>query len=361
MRKLILVGATIVLLVVGCTTVAHLRSLQPITVSSSPSAPLPSVVRPVRNGIMQRGVDIDAYTYPGQDIAAAASADVVYIESLHANAVSISFPFFMSGPSSDTVYAENSTLSSVQLSVLVHDAEQAGMYVSIRPLLDEGALGTSRVYWSPANPGKWFASYRHFLLPYATMAQREHAQEFIMGAEFSTFAASPYWTALDRAMRRRFHGVLGCSNNWGPLDFAGDGSGKAFAGNCGQGVRESVDAYKPQQGNLLAGWEAFDSTLPRGTVETEIGIDAVSGAYKRPYKHQWTFATKLDTSVQADWFTAACHAAAGEHLGGIYFWSLGFSQQPATGPTMTYQGAWAGGAGAQAISRCFAWLVRRGR
>ena len=134
---------------------------------------------------------------------------------------------------------------------------------------------------------------------------------------------------------------------------AGDGSGPAFAANCGHGVRESVDAYQPQNGNLLAGWEAYDSLLPWGTVETEVGIDAVAGAYIRPYQHQWTEVTSLDTSVQARWFVAACRAAVKEHLGGIYFWPLGFSNQPATGPSLTYQGQWAGGAGGRAIAQCF--------
>jgi hypothetical protein len=360
-KKLILAATALVLVVAGCTAAARLKSLQPITASSPLSVPLPSVVQPVRSGMMQRGIDIDAYTYPGQDIAAAATADVAYIERLHANAVSVSFPFFMSGPASDAVYAASSTPTPAQLSVLVRDAEQAGMYVSIRPLLDESALGISRVYWSPVNPGAWFASYRHFLLPYAAMAQRERVQEFIVGAEFSMFASSRRWNALDRAVRTRFHGILGCSNNWGPVAFLGDGSGTAFARNCGQGLRESIDAYKPQHGDLLTGWETFDSTLPGGTVETEVGIDAVKGAYKRPYQHQWKSAVSLDTSVQAHWFAAACQAAAKEHLGGIYFWSLGFSQRPATGPTMTYQGAWAGGAGAQAISQCFARLERGGK
>ena len=94
----------------------------------------------------------------------------------------------MSGPSSSTVFATNSTPTPSQLAVLVRDTKQAGLYVSIRPLLDETALGISRVYWSPANPDASFASYRHFLIPYATMAQREHVQQFIVGAEFSMFA-----------------------------------------------------------------------------------------------------------------------------------------------------------------------------
>ena len=357
-RRLILGAAVLAVLTSGCTAAAGTKPLQQTELQLSAPSLHPVQVR--RPGF-QRGVDIDAYTYPGQDIATAAAADVAYIKSLHANSVSISFPFFMAGPSSSAVYAKNTTPSPAQLAVLVNNAEAAGLYVSIRPLLDESTLGRSRVHWSPDHPAAWFVSYRRFLLPYAAMAQREKVPEFIVGTEFSTFEDSPHWNALDKALRRSFHGALGCSNNWGTQALAGNGTGTAFAGNCGHGVRESVDAYQPQNGNLLAGWEAYDSGLPRGTVETEIGIDAVTGAYKQPYQHEWPEATSLDTSVQAHWFTAACRAAVKEHLGGIYFWPLGFSNQPATGPSLTYQGQWAGGAGGQALAQCFKTLQREGK
>ena len=354
----VLGAAVLAVLTTGCTAAAHMVTLEPPEVPSSahsslPSAPprLPSV--PVRLPAFQRGVDIDAYTYPGQDIAAAAAADVAYIKSLHANSVSISFPFFMTGPSSSAVYAKNTTPSPAQLAVLVNNAEGAGLYVSIRPLLDESILGRARAHWSPDDTAAWFSSYQRFLLPYVAMAQREKVPEFIVGTELSMFEDSSHWNALDKVFRRTFHGALGCSNNWGSQALAGDGSGAAFAGNCGRGVRESIDAYAPQNGNLLAGWEAFDSELPRGTVETEVGIGAIAGAYIRPYQHEWTAATSLDTSVQAHWFTTACRAAVKEHLGGIYSWPLAFSNHPATGPTLTDQGQWAGGAGGHAIAQCF--------
>jgi hypothetical protein len=357
-RLIVSVAAALAVLVTGCTAGAH-KPVQPTEVLSSAPAGVSSA--PARLPAFQRGVDIDAYTYPGQDIAAAAAADIAYIKSLHANAVSISFPFFMADRSSPVVYAKNTTPSPAQLAVLANDAVQAGLYVSIRPLLDESTLGGSRTSWSPADPAAWFASYRRFLLPYAAMAQREKIQELIVGTEFSAFGSSPLWNTLDKALRSNFHGALGCSNNWGSKALAGDGSGAPFAGNCGDGVRESLDAYHPQQGNLLIKWEAFDAQYPRGTVVTEVGIDAVAGADETPYKHEWPGVTSLDTSVQARWFTAACNAAAREHLGGVYFWPLDFSNEPATGPTLTYQGEWAGGAGGKAIAQCFETLQREGK
>ena len=360
--SLILNAVALAVLATGCTAAQDVMA-PPQTETPNTPASVPSSLpfTPVRMPTFQRGVDIDAYTYPGQDMAAAAAADIAYITSLHANAVSISFPFFMAGPSSNTVRAKNTTPSPAQLAILVYDAQKAGLYISIRPLLDEGTLGTARTRWSPTDPVAWFASYKRFLLPYAAMAQREKVQEFTVGTEFTVFEDSPQWNALDKALRRSFHGVLGCSNNWGPTAKAGNGGGTAFAGNCGHGVRESIDAYQPVGASFLTGWEAFDSSLPRGTVETEVGIDAVAGAYKRPYQHKWTSATSLDPSLQANWFSAACQAAAKERLGGIYFWPLGLSNQPATGPTLTDQGQWAGGAGGKTIAQCFRTLQRKGK
>src|SRR5205823_2351514 len=132
--------------------------------------------------------------------------------------------------------------------------------------------------------------------------QRAGAREFIVGAEFTAFASVPQWRRLDRAVRKRFHGALGCANNW---------DGLIGPGNCGPGVRETIDAYKPQQPPLRAGWEAYDATLPPGTVETEVGIAAARGANAESWRVRWPTAP-LDPEVQAKWFTAACHAAVTE-------------------------------------------------
>jgi len=332
-------AAVLAVLAAGCSAAAHLKELQP------PKVPAARPVIPTT--AMQLGVDVDAYTYPGQDVTSAAASDVAYIKGLHANAVSISFPFFMSGRTADSVYASPSTPTPAQLAVIVDDAEAAGLYVSIRPLLDETNLGEARTRWRPSRIARWFASYLRFLLPYAAMAQRSGIPEMFVGAELSMFAKSPYWSWLDTRLRRDYHGALGYSANWGNLRFTGSG---------GTGVREAVDAYEPITGSLSAGWAAFDRLLPAGTVETEIGIAAVRGAFTVPYHYKWRVAS-LDPSVQARWFTAACHAAAATHLAGIYFWSVGLGA-PQTGPTLSNQLAW-GGQGARAISACFAALGRK--
>lgn len=342
--RAVAVTAGIGLLMAGCAAASHLKVLQPPSVPRSPNLVMAQPAQP--RPWIQLGIDVEVYTYPGQDIAAAAAADIGYLRSLHANSVSVSFPFFVTGRSADKVEASSSTPTPAQLGTIVEAAQNAGLYVSVRPLLDETSLRESRVQWQPIDQAAWFRSYRDFLLPYATMAQQDHVQEFIVGAEFSRFSRSSYWNSLDTALRSVYTGTLAFANNWG---------GDQFTGHGGKGVAETVDAYPPMQPPLLAAWESFDRKLSAGTVETEVGIDAVAGAYKRPWQHEWTAATSLDTSVQADWFTAACHAVEKTHLGGIYFWPLAFSQQ-LTGPTPADQGLWAHSAGGAAISSCFASL-----
>jgi hypothetical protein len=346
LQRLLAAGAAIGVLVAGCAAASHLRALQPAHPPASPPLSVPSYPS-YPAGLIQRGIDIDAYTYSGQDVAAAAHRDISYITSLHANAVLISFPFFVNGQNGSRVYATTATPAPDQVAVIVRDAQRAGLRVSLRPLLDEASIGRVRRSWAPVNAATWFGSYQRFLIPYAEMADRLHVPDFIVGTELSRFSESPYWATLDAALRMHYHGTLGCVDNW---------DASHGAGNCGPGTQQLIDAYRPLRPPLASPWESYDRTLPPGTVEAEVGIAAAPDAFQKPYVTHWPI-TRLDTSVQARWFSAACHAAAAEHLGGIYFWSIGLSTR-ISGPTSADQGNWADGAGARAISACFAGLER---
>lgn len=350
-KRLFLGAVLLLLLVAACTGVAHVKALQPrsptkttmptATTTSPPAKSSSAEAAPPTPGV-QLGVGLDFYYYPAENVAKQANAAIAYVKSLHANSLCISFPFFVSGPKSNSVYPTAATPTIPQLAVVLREARQAGLFVSVRPLLDEHNLGMSRVHWKPRDPVAWFASYTRFLLPYATLAQYEHVSEFIVGTEFSAFAQSSHWKALDAAVRTKFHGTLAFANNWTLHHFRPGGGD----------VQQTVDAYHPMRGDLTASWEAYDRTLPPAIVETEVGIAAVQGASAEPYRTNWNTA-QIDPSVQAQWFTAACRAASATHLGGIYFWPIDLGQK-LTGPTVKHQGRWAGGQGAQAIAQCFA-------
>ena len=76
--------------------------------------PLPAV---------QLGIDIDFYASPGANIAPTARQDIAYIKSLHANAVSISFPFY-SDKSGRLSARSPKTPSMAQLDTLITMAEK---------------------------------------------------------------------------------------------------------------------------------------------------------------------------------------------------------------------------------------------
>jgi hypothetical protein len=309
--------------------------------------------RAIGKPAVQLGVDIDFYAYYGEDMAAAAASTVNYAKRLGANAVSISFPVFADGQLSSAVHATIRTPSPAALSIVVSLAEKAGMYVSIRPLLDEASLGTSRTKWRPANLAQWFASYQAFLLPYAKMAQRAMIPELFNGAEFVRFQTSSWWRGLDKALRGVYTGTLAYANNWGNPIYPAAG---------GIGVQETVDAYAPisvtaraSVAKLSAGWSAYDRTLPAGIIETEAGIAAVPGAYRFPYRFNWK-GKPLAPSIQTSWFTALCQAAASNHIGGIYFWSVDLGQPLDVPPSISDPASFVDGPGAKAISGCFASL-----
>jgi hypothetical protein len=342
-------------IVSACAAVSHVGALQPPS-EASYSAAHPTALHYVKVPAphWQLGIGVDFYTYPGQDIAAASKKTVAYAKSLHANSLSISFPYFMRGRHASSVFATRETPSPADLAIVASVAENAGLYVSLRPLLDDYSLGASRTAWKPDHLAAWMASYQRFLLPYAEMAQQTRIPELIEGAEFSMFGSSRRWNGLVAAIRTVYRGAVVYDNNWGiPL-----------AGNGGRGVQEGVDSYQPMRvkarattAQLTAAWSAYDRTLPRGTVELEVDIAAVRGAYTKPFQvTQWK-EHRLVPSVQVRWFTAACDAMVRENLGGIYFWGVGLGQSTSTPPGLADPGSWVDSPGARAISACFRKLV----
>jgi hypothetical protein len=318
--------------------------------SSAAAPPAQTAVVPLPS--VQLGVDLDFYATPGADITATARQDIAYIRSLHANAVSISFPFF-SDKTGSVLQPLAKTPSVAQLGILITAAEQAGLAVTVRPLLSQTALGKARVQWKPAQLAAWFRAYQHFLLPYAAVAQRDHADVFVIGAELNRFANASEWATLRTAIAAVFHGKLGFSNNW------------LGAKNATPGVTQMTDAYEPvplsDDASLaaLAGAVSYWShALPYGSVLSEVGIAAQSGAYAHP----WTLGSKttpIKPEIQANWFSAQCQAVVQDHLGGIYFWPLYFGQSLTArtdSPT-----AWAATPGAAAIARCFSAIAASSR
>jgi hypothetical protein len=350
-HKALAVLAVAGLAVGGCSAVSHMRALQPPKLAKGVPPEQLGPLRAVPRPKIQLGAGIDLYTYKGQNFSKSTVPEIAYLKSLHANSVIVSFPFFMRGGRGSRVYPHTSTPSPAQLGVFARAAARAGLYVSLRPLLSNYSLGKPRNEWKPVHLRAWFASYTKFLLPYARMAQRDKVPVFYVGTELQNFGGVPEWNQLDRAIRRVYTGTLAYANNGHGL----------HPGTGGRHTRLSADSYpvlqhmSPRSGvsQLTRAWMAWDQVMPRGTVLSEVGIAAVRGAFEQPWVGDWPH-PRMDTSVQTRWFTAACHAASRAHMGGIYFWAIGFGKSALTArPDAEHQAAWEAGPGKGAVTACF--------
>jgi hypothetical protein len=350
-RRLLTGAVVLALAIGGCSAASHLHALQPPKIKPR-KAPLAPQVISIRRPQFQAGAGIDLYGYKNENYENAATAEVSYLTRLHANAVTISFPFFMHGAKARGVYAKYpKTPTASDLDTVVKAAETAGLYVGLRPLLANNSLGVPRNTWKPYHIRAWFGSYLRFLLPYARMAQADKVPKLFVGTEFQDFGTSPLWNRLDRALHRVYKGTLAYANNGHIL----------HRGTGGRRAKISADAYPdmPTMGphasvaKLTRAWEGWDSPMPHGTVLSEVGIAGVRGAYAKPWMIKWPNAT-LDGQVQARWFTAACRAAKAAHMGGIYFWAIGFGAvQLITPLSLDHQSAWEDGPGFRAAAACF--------
>ena len=143
---------------------------------------------------------------------------------------------------------------------------------------------------------------------------------FVIGTELNEFSHAPQWASLRDAIAAVYHGKFVFSNNW------------LGQRNATPGLTEMTDAYAPVHLNdsasvsALAGALAYWAhALPHGSVLSEVGIAAQSGAYHHPWK-VGSRTARIKPQIQVNWFSAECQAVMQDHLGGLYFWPLYFGQ-----------------------------------
>ncbi|MGJ5753926.1 hypothetical protein FB563_2071 [Streptomyces puniciscabiei] len=258
-----------------------------------------------------------------------------YLVGLHANSVSVSFPFFNGNRSSTRITRGASTPTPDRLARILEIFHEAGLRTTIRPLMDEHSLKAEhgwRGSIKPADRSAWFASYEKFVTPYLKAAQSEKAATFVIGTELNSLEGDPRWETVVNDAEKLFSGEVAYDANWdnyvrGPvvMPVSHLGVDAYFPVKVGDGA--SVDT-------LAAGWNRWldrkaTGPLPKITV-TEAGIGAMKGAYHAP----GDFSTKraVDPQVQANWYTAVCKVVQERKMSGVYWWSIYFDDDPNTKP-----------------------------
>lgn len=291
-------------------------------------------------GMPQLGIDV-YWTANARDsdtlIRAKAERIIAYAIRLGANSISLTFPFYTYGITSDTIYANKVTTPSPgHIGIFLSAAAAGRMRVTLRPVLNEDILVAQNAKaWrgsiEPADPSAWFASYRRFLLPYARVAQSAHAATLVIGTELNSLGGNPGWPALVRAISSVYHGQLAYDENF---DSFQDHDTNLPVPTFG------VDAYPRFQlpdsasvGELARAWEGWLGSHSAGvlhkTVLSEVGIAAVAGAYAFPGAWLGTADSPIVPGVQANWYSAVCRAFSAKKLAGIYWWEVSFDANPA--------------------------------
>ncbi|MET8634966.1 glycoside hydrolase family 113 [Streptomyces sp. NPDC004096] len=258
-----------------------------------------------------------------------------YLVGLHANSVSVSFPFFTGDRSSTKISRGDKTPTPEHLASVLRIFHEAGLRTTIRPIMDEHSL-TDEDGWrgniKPADLDAWFASYEKFITPYLKAAESEKAATFVIGTELNSLEGNPHWDTVVNDAEKVFSGEVAYDANWdayvqGPVTMPVTHLG--------------IDAYFPVKvdddasvDTLVDGWNKWldkkaPGPLPKITI-AEAGIGAMNGAYHAP--GDFYVKRAVNTKVQANWYTAVCKVVQERKMSGVYWWSIYFDDDPNTKP-----------------------------
>ncbi|MGX9891306.1 glycoside hydrolase family 113 [Streptomyces sp. NPDC002276] len=307
--------------------------------SASTDASPAKVTQEWKKGMPQWGVQLyweDNPEHSLKYIEKQARIQADYVVGLHANSISVSFPFYTGTRTSNEISGGDKTPTPERLTRVLRIFHEAGLRTTVRPLMDEKSLDTAAGGWrgniKPTDRTAWFASYKAFMTPYLKAAHSERAATFVIGTELNSMEGDPRWEALVDGAEKTFSGEVAYDANWdnyveGPITMPVSHLG--------------VDAYFPVKvadtasvSTLVAGWNDWldkkaTGPLPKITI-SEAGIGAMNGAYHSP----GNFYAKrtVNPQVQANWYTAVCKVVQERKMSGVYWWSIYFDTDPNVKP-----------------------------
>lgn len=331
---------------------------------STPSAP--STVPADRRwapGKFQYGIQVYAHNTGGQATDAHISAVLDYIVARGGNSLGLTFPLYTDGLRSTSVHPGPETPSVEAISVIIQAARSRGLRTMIRPIIDEANLRTTPGGWRgalrPTDVRKWFSGYTAALVPYLDGARAARADEFVLATELTSLQSQGLqWQALRRAAGQHFDGALSFAFNWDTTD-------SGLLPKADSRVAAGIDLYfavnlddsatVPQLAAALKTALMAKPAPMRAVMSAqEVGIPAISGAYKRPWDWGDSSGARLLPEIQARWFTAACQAVKESGLNGIYFWMLDSTEDPRQiDPAASRPANFVGRPGESSIESCF--------
>jgi hypothetical protein len=327
-------------------------------------APGPRVGSPWQPGRAELGIHVYWEDNPldsDEAVRRKARRLVDQVVGLEANAIAVSFPFFVDSIAASSLRPDPRTPAPQRLAIVLDEARRSGLRTTVRPLMDQnnldaGGQASWRGGFLPQDPSAWFASYAAFLSPYLSLGTEARVETIVVGAELNALQLDPRWRELVGWARAVYPGELAYSANWDAYPSAVEGVPVDIV---------NIDAYPTldldsdaTETQIRTAWRAWLDRTAAGEladiVLAEVGGPAESTLLKNPALYH-TPGAALDEEMQRRWFAAACGAARERSLGGFYFWKLDFHNDPAAAdPDRDRHDSFIGRQAEHAIRSCFA-------
>jgi len=216
----------------------------------------------------------------------------------------------------------------------IEAAHKAGLKVMLKPHLDliKGGCWRGEIqFGNDADWEAWFASYGDFITHYAKLAEDNGVEIFCIGVELTVPAVEKpgMWiTKVIEPVRKVFSGPITYAANWNEeyqnigfwdkLDYAGLDAYFPLTGKEDPSLDDLRQGWKPHMEAI----EAWQKSINKPVLLTEVGYKSSTGAAKTPWEHQLGREVKL--GLQSDCYTAMLEAFWDKPwFYGMYWWYWG--------------------------------------
>ncbi len=262
------------------------------TAANSPASACTGLL-PTSDGLRFRGVAIQVAS--GYQPLETYGPMLREIADLGADAVLLSVAGFMEHARSQSIFIEARKVPAPgEFVELIRQAHQLDLSVIVMPIiLLENPRGSEwRGVIDPPDWNKWWDDYYEFVLYFADIARKGHADALIVGSELvSAEKYTDRWVHLIGQVRQRFHGgLLGYSANWDHyrpvqfwdrLDFVGMTSYFTLAKEQNPSVASIVERWQPIKADIL-NWQ---KDIGKPILFTEVGWCSQEGAATAPWNY----------------------------------------------------------------------------
>ncbi|HEY3053610.1 MAG TPA: hypothetical protein VGK04_09515 [Thermoanaerobaculia bacterium] len=213
-----------------------------------------------------------------------------------------------------------------RMRAVTRQAHQLGMRVMLKPhiWLRPPDWPGSIDHDSESGWRAWFASYRAFILHYASLAEELKIESLSIGNELVIATKRPSdWRRIIAGVRRVYHGQLTYGANvdevfdvlfWDALDFIGVSAYFPLTESRSPTIEAMVRGWKPITDRLAD----LSRRTHRNVVFTELGYRSSDYAAARPWEHH---GGAMNLTLQADAFDAFFRAVWPQPwFGGLYIW-----------------------------------------